>query len=104
MKTDRPDRNQAMGNLDNELSGMLDETGEHIIEDYLDTFLEVFDDLKIGPSYPPVPVEVLDGIAIAFANASGYRVVLEADIKQPVKGKRNVYRTVGHRTVVVAEP
>lgn len=104
MKTDRPDRNEAMGNLERDLSAMLGDTGEHIIEDYLATFFEIFDDLRIGPSYPSVPVEVFQGIAIAFAQASGYRVILEADIKEPVKGKRNIYRTVGHRTVVVAKP
>lgn len=104
MKPDRHDRKAAIDNLERDLSGMLEETGEHIIEDYLDTFFEIFDDLNIGSDYPPVPVEVLQGIAAAFANASGYRVILQADIEEPVKGKRNSYRTVSHKTVVVAEP
>jgi hypothetical protein len=104
MKTDRPHGKEAMDKLEKELSAMLGETGEHIIENYLDMFFEIFDDLKIGSSYPSVPVEVLKGIAIAFAHASGYRVILQGDIDEPVEGKPNTYRTVGHEVVVVAEP
>lgn len=54
-----------MSTIDDELSWILEETRDHIIEDYLDMFFEIFDDLKIGYDYPPVPVEVLKGIAIA---------------------------------------
>jgi hypothetical protein len=88
---------------DNELSSMLGETSEHIIEDYLDIFFEIFDDLKIGPYHPPVPLEVLRGIAIAFADASGYRVVLQADIIEPIEGEPDAYRTIGHRDVYAAD-
>ncbi len=62
--------------IDKSLSYILSETGEHLMEDYLDIFFEIFEDLNIGRDYPSVPVEILGGIAIAFAKASGYRVVL----------------------------
>jgi hypothetical protein len=93
-----------MSTIDDELSSMLQETGEHIIEDYLDIFFEIFDDLKIGPYYPPLPLEVLQGIAEAFADASGYRVILQADVMEPVEGEPDIYRTIGHEDIVVAEP
>jgi hypothetical protein len=63
-----------MGKLEKELSAMLQETDEHITADYLEIFFEIFEDVKIGPDYPPVPLEILRGIAESFANASGYVV------------------------------
>jgi len=80
---------------------MLEDTGEHITENYLDMFFEIFDDLKIGPDYPPVSVEVLRGIAIAFAQASGYRVILQADT---LEGGPNTQRDIRRKDIVVAEP
>jgi len=90
-----------MDNLEKELSEILRDTGEHITENYLDMFFEIFDDLKIGPDHPPVSVEVLNGIAAALAQASGYRVILQADIKE---GKPNTDRTIGYKDIIVAEP
>ena len=93
-----------MSNMDYELRSMLEETGEHITEDYLDIFFEIFEDLKVGPYHPSVPLEVIKGIAIAFADATGYRVVLQAPILEPVEGKPDEYRTIGYKEVAVADP
>lgn len=87
-----------------ELADMLAETGEHLTEDYLDVFFEIFDDLKIGHLHPPTPLEIIKGIGQAFANASGYRIVLQTELVRPVEGNPDTFRTVGYRDVAVAEP
>ncbi len=58
------------------LEYIFSETGDHITEDYMCIFSEIFDDMNIGPDHPSTPLEVIYGIAIALAEASGYRVVL----------------------------
>jgi len=85
---------------------LVEETGNNLTEDYHITFgkllgeFGLFEDGDSGP----VPLEVWRGVARAIADASGYRVVLQAAIVQPTGDDPNVERIVGHREIGICEP
>jgi hypothetical protein len=94
----------ADGDMVTGLSALLRETGEKLTEDYYFRFCAVFDDLGIGYFHGPVPLQVIEGLAQALADASGYRVVLQAEIVEPAEDKPNTYRSVGRREVASSDP
>lgn len=83
---------------------MLQGTAKHITEDYCDTFFELFDDLGIGYGHAPVPLEAVEGIALALVETFGYRVVLQAAIVEPIEGEPNASRAVRYREIFSADP
>jgi hypothetical protein len=89
-----------------ELAHMINETGQSIAEQYYHAFFQFLAKLGSfsetdGPR--PVPLKVWGAIAQAFADSSGYRIVLQAEIHEPIEGEPDCYRTVGHREVFIAD-
>ena len=71
-----------------ELSTLIEEAGDELTEEYRIKFSELFEDLNLhdGGHDGPIPLETWMGVAQAMADASGYRVVLQAVIVQPTGG------------------
>ncbi len=93
-----------MGDSDNELSAMMQKTGHELEMAYQLAFCEIFEDHGIGSDHEPVPLEAIRGIAQAFADASGYRVVVQQAVVRPTKTKPMQYLVVGHRDIEIADP
>lgn len=88
-----------------ELSRLIKETGERIAENYYDAFFEFLAELGLfSDDPPPVPLKLWGVLAQAFADASGYRIVLQAEILRPNDAEPLCYRCVGHAEVAVADP
>jgi len=87
-----------------ELATLMEETGERIAEDYYFSFLEFLAELNIPDTDCPIPLQLWTAIAQAFADASGYRVSLQAVMLEPINGEPGSYRTVGHREAASVEP
>ena len=87
-----------------ELSTLLEKTGEIIAEDYYLNFLKFLAKLGFPETDSPVPLELWSALAQAFADASGYRIGLQAAVLEPIDGESARYRAVGHREVASAEP
>jgi hypothetical protein len=87
-----------------ELSNLIKETGEKIAEDSYETFFEFLAKCCLSGADGPVPLEVWSGIAQAFADASGYRVGLQAEILEPIDGEPSTYRSIGKVEVAGADP
>jgi len=86
-----------------ELSNVIKETGERLIEDYYFKFCESLGELGLfDPS--GLPLEIWRAFAQAFADASGYRIVLQAEIIELINGEPGSYRSVGQREVASADP
>jgi hypothetical protein len=81
-----------------ELSTLIKETGDQILMDYYLKFCEL---IRIEVPEDPFPLEMWTGIAQALADASGYRIVLQAGI---MSGTRDTLRLVGYREVASVEP
>jgi hypothetical protein len=102
-------RNKDMSLSDDymqELSTLIKETGERLIEDHYPKFCDALGELGLFGSdgLAPVPLELWRALAQAFADASGYRIVLQAEILQPIECEAGSYRSAGHREVASAEP
>jgi hypothetical protein len=87
-----------------ELSTLIEETGERIAEDYYFAFFEFLAKLDLPDTDCGIPLKLWTGIAQAFADASGYRISLQAAILEPIDNESTTYRTVGHREVAAVEP
>jgi hypothetical protein len=86
-----------------ELSTLIKETGERLIEDYYPKFCESLGELGLfDPS--GLPLELWCAFAQAFADASGYRIVLQAEILELIDSEPGSYRSVGQREVASAVP
>jgi hypothetical protein len=86
-----------------ELSTLIKETGERLFQDYYPKFCETLGELGLfNPS--GLPLELWRAFAQAFADASGYRIVLQAEILEPIDGEPGTYRSVGQREVATADP
>ena|SRR5713101_1308872 len=89
-----------------ELATLIEEAGDKLTEDYHRRFCELLDELGLfedGGS-GPVPFEVWKGLAHAIADASGYRVYLNAAIVEPEGDDPSVSRIIGHREIARADP
>ncbi len=93
-----------MDALMQELSTLIEETGERIAEDYYFAFFEFLAELNLSDNDCPIPLKLWTAIAQAFADASGYRIGLQAVVLEPVNGEPTSYRGVGHREVAGVEP
>jgi hypothetical protein len=89
-----------------ELSTLIKEAGERLIEDYYPKFCEYLDQLGLfdPDGVGPVPLELWRALAQAFADASGYRIVLQAEILELIDSEPGSYRSVGQREVASADP
>jgi hypothetical protein len=69
-----------------ELSRLSKETGGEIIDEYYSKFSQILENLGLFSEFAgtrPVPSEVWTGIAQALSDASGYSVILKAEILEP---------------------
>lgn len=89
-----------MSGSDNELLQLLKQVSENLTEDYYLRLCEAVGEVE--PGY--APFEVWIGLVLVLANPSGYRVVLQAAITEPIEGELNMFRTVGWKDVANAEP
>jgi hypothetical protein len=87
-----------------ELSTLIEETGERIAEDYHYAFLEFLAELNLPNTEYPLPLRLWTALAQGLADASGYRVSLQAFVLEPNDGKPMDYQIVGYREVAAAEP
>ena len=90
-----------------ELSLLMQETGDNITNEYHRKGFEILENLGLLSEFVgtgPVPLEVWTGIAQAVADASGYSVTLRAEILEPVKNSPGTSRTVGKRDIAIVEP
>ena len=86
-----------------ELSTLIKETGEKLFEDYYPKFCESLGELGLfDPS--GLPLELWCAFAQAFADASGYRIVLQAEVLELIDGEPGSYRSIGQREVASADP
>jgi hypothetical protein len=87
-----------------ELSALVEETGERIAEDYYFAFFEFLAKLNLPDTDCPIPLKLWTALAQAFADASGYNISLQAAMLEPIDDEPTSYRTVGHREVAGVEP
>jgi hypothetical protein len=85
-----------------ELSALVEETGARISEHYHFAFIELLAQLNVPDAYSPIPLELWVAIAQAFADASGYRISLQAAVLEQTEASD--YRVVEHREVAGVEP
>jgi hypothetical protein len=96
-----------MGSWENEireLSALVKETSDQIFEDHYSNFSDLLHRAELSEQYGPVPLEVWTGVAQALPDTSGYRIVLQAEILEPISDAPNTYRIVGHREIASADP
>jgi hypothetical protein len=90
-----------------ELSLLIKETGDEVIDEYYWKFSQILENLGLFSELAgagPVPLEVWSGIAQALADASGYSVILKAEILEPSTDDPKTYRSVGKREIAIVEP
>jgi hypothetical protein len=87
-----------------EVSAMSKETAEKLTEDFREAISAALWDLGVGYPQDPVSLQAVEGAAQALADASGYRVVLQAAVVEPIEGEPNMCRIVGQREVAAADP
>jgi len=94
----------SLNNQIPELSNLINETGKKVTETYYLTFSKFLAECGLGEADGPVPLEIWRGIAEAFADSSGYRIVLQAEILEPIDGESLTYRRTGRLEVASADP
>jgi hypothetical protein len=89
-----------------ELSALIAETSKSLEADYNDIFFGLLQGLGIFEpgDFVPVPIEVWRALAQVLADQSGYRIVMQAVILEPIDIEPRSYRTVGYSEVHVADP
>ena len=90
-----------------ELSRLMKETGGEVMEKYYSQFSQILENLGLFSEFAgtgPVPLEVWTGIAQALADASGYSVILKADILEPIKEAPGTCRSVEKRELAKVKP
>ena len=91
----------TMCGLDTELAQLLTQVGLDLTDDSYSRFWEV---VEVVDPFEPVPLETWLGLARALADTSGYRVVLQAAIMEPIENQPKASRTAGWKDVASVEP
>lgn len=87
-----------------EESELIETVRQDLISEYHERFNYVFQEHELGYGHAPAPLEVFAGIAHALADASGYRVVLQAPEVAAADGDPELLQAVGLREVASAGP
>ena len=83
-----------------DLSAIIKAVGENLFYEYYERFLELFNDFEVGYGHDhPTPLEIFSGIAQALADVSGYRIVLQVELLEPIAGDPDRLRVVGNQEV-----
>src|SRR6478672_6153291 len=93
-------REFTMGSTKSEISAMLKQVGEDVIDQYYFDFCEAI--AQVEPHR--APLETWLGLAHAFADACGYQIVLQAAILETVEGEPKTFRMNGWKDVARVEP
>ena len=90
-----------MGESHVELSELPKQVGEDLTDEYDFKFCEA-----VGEVEPTecAPFEVWRGLAHALADVSGYRIVLQTAVLEPIPEERASFRTIGWKDVASVEP
>jgi hypothetical protein len=89
------------------LSLVMKETAFEVVEEYYIQFSGILENLGLFSEFGgtgPVPLEVWSGIAQALADASGYSVILKAEILEPSKDNPGTHSSIGKREIATVEP
>ena len=90
-----------------EMKRLVETTGHELILDYYDNFSDALERQKVFSEldhHRDVPMEFWTAMAQVLADASGFRITLQAAILEPVQDDPDTSQIVGHREVTVAEP
>jgi hypothetical protein len=90
-----------------DLSLLMKETGCEVMDKCYGQFSGILENLGLFSEFAgtgPVPLEVWTGIAQALADASGYSVILKAEILERSRDDPETYRSIGKREIVIVEP
>ena len=90
-----------------ELTRLVDDTGEELMLDYYNKISEALERQKVFSEldqHGEVPLEFWTACAQVLADASGYSVTLQAALLEPLQHASGESQIVGHREVAVAEP
>ena len=90
-----------MGSTKSEISAMLKQVGEDVVDQYYFDFCEAI--AQVEPHRAP-PLETWLGLAHAFADACGYRIVMQAAIFEPLEGEPKSVCLTGWKDVASVEP
>ncbi len=90
-----------------ELSLLMQETGDDISHEYYCKGSEILGSLGLfseSESGCPLLLEVWTGVVQAIADASGYRIILQAATVEPIENNPYMMRIVGQREIAPVEP
>ena len=89
-----------------ELSLLMQETGDDINHEYYCKGSEILGNLGLFSEFEsgcPLPLEVWTGVVQAIADASGYRIILQAAIVEPIENNPDMMRIIGQREIATVE-
>src|ERR1700745_3367577 len=89
-----------------ELSLLMQETGDDISHEYYCKGSEILGNLGLFSEFEsgcPFPLEVWTGVAQARVDPSGYVLILQAAIVEPIKNNPDMMRIVGRREIATVE-
>ena len=92
---------------DEELAKLLKSTADDLMDDYYLKCVDLLGELDIWSELEDnggTPFEIWTALAQVLADASGYRLALQATILEPSTDQPNISHTIGHREVAVVEP
>jgi hypothetical protein len=90
-----------------ELSSFMQKTGYDIWDEYYSGGSDILAILGLFSEFEsqgPIPLEVWTGIVQAIADASGYRIILQAAIVEPIEDNPDMMRVVTQREIATVEP
>ena len=92
---------------DKQLAKILKSTADDLTLDYYMKCADLLAELGIWSELERkegIPLEIWTTLAQVLADASGYRLALQATILQPSPDQINISHTIGYREVAVVEP
>ena len=92
---------------DKELTKILKSTADDLMLDYYMKCADLLAKLGIWSELEGqegIPLEIWTTLAQVLADASGYRLALQATILQPSPDQINTWHTIGYREIAVVEP
>lgn len=87
-----------------EFSILLNETAEKVVDEYYIRFCDGLHQLCVSEDSAPIPPEVWAGLVQAMADASGYRVILQAAVLKESPENPSRLKVVGYCEITNADP
>ena len=86
-----------------DLQALLTQVRQEIEEQSYEKMFQLLHNLGMSES-GGVPLETLMGVLRAIADASGYRIALQAATIESLEHDPNMFRITGHREIAVVDP